>query len=470
MQIVAPTIKQVNIEFAHRKFWEFLKLSDSDFFTEEKEHLKELAQVLQDFYEGKLLNKYGVPFRILILNLPPRTGKSYTLTRFCQWVLGMDNKSQIATVSYNINMAGDFSRYVRDGIREEAVEQDQLVYNDIFPDSVIKDGDASAFKWALESSFFSYMGTGFNGTLTGKGFKLGIIDDPIKNAEEAYNERVLEGHYNFYKNTFRSRIEKNGLQIINHTRWSTKDLAGRLIEDHGDKIYIHKRQMESKDGVLLCPSMVDREEWEDLQEIIDPDIISANYQQKPIDIEGGLYKGFETYENAPEFKAIGSYTDTADTGKDFLCSIVYGIGLADDLPYLLDVIYDDRAMEFTEPLTAKQFSDFAVNKAMIESNNGGRGFARQVKSLLKEKYPQCKTVVDWFTQSSNKEARIYANSFWCQTNIKMPLGWGKKWPEFHKALMTYSKEGKNIHDDAPDALTGIAEQFAVKKKKFKVIG
>ena len=215
--------KDLKCEFANRNFRRFLKLSDSDFFTEDKEHLKELAQVLQDFYEGKLLNEKGIPYKMLILNLPPRTGKSYTLTRFCQWVLGKNNKSQIATVSYNINMAGDFSRYVRDGIREEAVERNQVIYNDVFPKSVIKDGDASAFKWALESSFFSYMGTGFNGTLTGKGFTLGIIDDPIKNAEEAYNERVLEGHYNFYKNTFRSRIEKGGLQIINHTRWSTKD-------------------------------------------------------------------------------------------------------------------------------------------------------------------------------------------------------------------------------------------------------
>jgi predicted phage terminase large subunit-like protein len=461
-----PTLTEIKCELGRRSFWNYLKLSDAEFFTEDKEHLKELAQVLQNFYERKLLNDEGKSFRVLILNLPPRTGKSYTLTRFCQWVLGVNNKEQIATVSYNIGMAGEFSRFVRDGIIEMPTFENQIVYNDIFPNSVMKDGDASAYKWALESNFFSYIGTGFNGTLTGKGFSLGIIDDPIKSAEEAYNERVLEGHYNFYKNTFRSRIESGGLQIINHTRWSTQDLAGRVQADQKGRVYVHKRQMENDEGELLCPSMVNREDWEDLKSTIDPDIINANYQQTPLDIEGGLYNHFNTYEQTPKFTEIRAYCDTADTGADFLCSIAYGV--YENKAYVLDVIYDNRAMEFTEPITAKQLNDYKVNMVNIESNNGGRGFARNIQSKLKS-YLGNRTVVKWFHQSKNKEARIFSNSYSCQERILFPIDWARRWPAFYKAIMTHSKEGKNKHDDAADTLTGVEESFMNRSVKVRTL-
>lgn len=444
----------VQCELARRELWEYLKLRDPEFYKESRTHLKELANLLQNFREGKLLKDNGDPYQILILSLPPRVGKSYTLTNFCQWDLGNYPTDKIATVSYNEGMAGEFSRFVRDGIKQEKASPEEIVYSDIFPNVHIKQGDASAYKWALEGRYFSYIGCGMNGSLTGKGFNIGIIDDPIKNAQEAYNERVKQSHYSFYKNTYRSRIEEGGLQIINHTRWATDDLAGMVLNDFGDDVYVYCRQME-EDGVMLCPELMSRKTWEDVQRVIDPDIISANYKQEPIDVKGRLYNTFLTYDSLPDGGVIKNYTDTADTGSDWLCSICY-LEYKNQV-YILDVYYSKAPMEVTEPATAEMLIKNNVNHARIESNNGGRGFARNIIRLMKDKYNSNRTVVNWFHQSKNKQARIFSNSFWVQQNIFWPENWRHKWPDFHRDITRYVKEGKNDHDDAPDCLTGVAE-------------
>ena len=98
-----------------------------------------------------------------------------------------------------------------------------------------------------------------------------------------------------------------------------------------------------------------------------------------------------------------------------------------------------------------------MNEATIESNNGGRGFARNVQRLLWERHRTRGITVRWFHQSKNKKARIISNSSFIVNNVFFPLNWRDRWPEFYKAVTEYQKEGKNKHDDAADSLTGIAE-------------
>ena len=460
MQLPSINLLELNKELARRDFWEYLKLSDGDFFKESRPHLKELANTLQSFHEGTLLNDKGEPFSILGVSLPPRVGKSYTLTKFCQWILGNNNKMKAATISYNESMAAEFSRFVRDGIQEEKAEENELVFSDIFPKTKIKYGDASARKWALEGNFFNYIGAGMGGSLTGKGFYYGIIDDPVKNAQEAFNDRILEEHYSFYKNTFRSRIEQGGKIIINHTRWSSNDLLGRLLSDQPDKIFHLVMQIEDEDGNLLCEELANREYVEDLKETIDKNIYSANYMQVPIDAEGRLYKEFKEYEpnELPQGLQVCSYTDTADTGADYLCSIAYAHDKSTGFIYFLDAVYNKEPMEITEPLVAKMFHKNNVYSALIESNNGGRGFSRNVQNYLRDKLQNRTCAVNWFHQGENKQARIFSNSHYVCKNMLFPKGWSKKHDKFYLALSTYSAEGKNAHDDGPDCVTGVVEQ------------
>jgi len=106
-------------------------------------------------------------------------------------------------------------------------------------------------------------------------------------------------------------------------------------------------------------------------------------------------------------------------------------------------------------------SDFGVNQARIESNNGGRGFARTIERIMRE-LKNYITLVKWFHQSTNKQARIMTHATWIMEHCYFPVNWRDKWPEYYHAMTTYQREGKNKHDDAPDATTGVAE-FASKK-------
>jgi predicted phage terminase large subunit-like protein len=157
------------------------------------------------------------------------------------------------------------------------------------------------------------------------------------------------------------------------------------------------------------------------------------------------------------FTEIRNYTDTADQGDDYLCSINYGVYQGE--AYVLNVIYTKAPMEETEPATAAILFNDKVNVADIESNNGGRGFGRSVERILKEKFKSNRTQINMFHQSKNKKARILSNATWVMNHIYFPVNWADCFPEYYAAMTKYQKEGKNLHDDAPDATTGIAEKI-----------
>ena len=137
-----------------------------------------------------------------------------------------------------------------------------------------------------------------------------------------------------------------------------------------------------------------------------------------------------------------------------MCSICYG--MYNDCYYILDVLYTKDAMDITEPATARMLTEHHVGCAIIESNNGGRGFARNVEKECRD-LGNRHTCIESFYQSNNKVARILSNSTSVMNNIYFPVNWMDKWPDFHTAITKYQKEGKNDHDDAPDALTGVYE-------------
>lgn len=320
--------------------------------------------------------------------------------------------------------------------------------------------------WSLENGRNNYLATSPTGTATGFGCSLLIIDDLIKNAEEAYNENKLSSHWDWFTKTMLSRLEGKRKQIIIMTRWSSGDLAGRALEyykEEGKKVkHITKKALQD-DGTMLCDEVLNYKAYKSIIRAMGPEIASANYQQEPIDLKGRLYSSIKTYETLPKdangnllFTTIKNYTDTADTGSDYLCSINYGV--YEKEAYVLDVIYTKEPMEVTEPLLANSLYDYRVNEADIESNNGGRGFARSVERILREKYRSNKTKINWFHQSKNKQARILSNSTWVMYHIYFPKNWVDRWPEFAKAILTYQKEGKNKNDDGPDTLSGIAEK------------
>lgn len=484
-------LREKRIRAARNDFWEYCKIESPDFYNEGNWHLKLLCWVLQALYEKRLTKaNYWVAANIiapawyvgaidwdsmrddytyvrLMTNLPPRVGKSRTLVNFCKWAFGRNPKNKAITGSYNDEMAQDFSRYTRDGIQQPKTFPHEIVYSDIFPETKIKKGDASYGKWALNGSFFSYKGAGVGGSVTGKGCNISIVDDPVKDAEEAFNDGRLEVIWRWYSGTFKSRREKGSIEIVNMTRWAKQDICGRILANKkrgGEWFVLKMEAMDKATGEMLCPALFDREMYQEYKDTIDEAIFNANYHQEPVDIKGRLYKEFATYKDVPRdenkntlWERIISYTDTADTGEDYLATVVAGVyqGLA----YVLDVQYTKAGMEITEPETARILYERDVTLAKIESNNGGRGFARNVERHLWQDHQTKRVRVTWFHQNKNKQSRIRSGATRVMKCVLFPVDWADRWPEYYKAMTEYKAEGKNAHDDAADATTGLAEML-----------
>ena len=444
-KIPSEIIYQAKLELARRDFGESCKLTAPDFYKESRPFLKDMCYQLQNFYFSDE--------KVLVINLPPRHGKSRTATQFVKWLFGQSIHNKVMTGSYNETLSMTFAKQVRDTILEEKTKG-ILAYSDIFPNTKVKRGESSANKWALEGSEqTNYLATSPGGTATGFGCNIMVIDDLIKNSEEAFNENMLNKQISWFTDTMLSRTENGFKLIIIMTRWAKRDLAGYILENYTCRHINYKAVQE--DGSMLCDEILNKEDYNFKTKSMSKEIVEANYQQEPIDIKGRLYTQFKTYKELPEnYKYILNYTDTADTGDDYLCSIDYMV-VGDDY-YILDIICTKEAMEITEPMVAKMLTKDKVGCAIIESNNGGRSFARNVKTECKN-LKNSHTNIQWFHQSANKQARIFSNSASVMAHVFYPHNWIDKYPEFADMMIRYQKEGKNAHDDCPDAITGVYE-------------
>ena len=444
------------IELSKRFFFDYCNLMMPKFYKRDRKYLLEVCNEFQSFLNDD-------EHDVLVLNMPPRHGKSLTLGKFVEWVLGNDHTKKIMTGSYNETLSTVFAKNVRDTIQENKADITRVVYSDVF-DAKIKYGDAKMNLWSLQDGYNNYLATSPTGTATGFGADIIIIDDVIKNAEEANNAMVLDKHWDWFVNTMLSRLESGGKIIINMTRWHSEDLAGRALRElpkTGYRVkHINFRAHDEKTDTMLCEEVLSLMDYKRKVLTMGSDIASANYQQKPIDIKGRLYGEFKTYNTRSEYRKIWHYCDTADTGKDYLCSIVWG-ETNDGYMDVLDVIYTQKPMEYTETAVADQLVNNKVNSSRIERNNGGRSFARSVRDKIQGKV-SCS--VDDFYQGTNKESRIYSNSHWIEQYVRFPHDWRTRFPEYYQAMTTYQKTGKNKHDDAPDATTGIAETMATGTK------
>ena len=440
------------IELARRSFFDYCRLKAPDFYKPERKFLVDLCNEFQNFLDSEE--------KALIVNLPPRHGKSRTACCFAEWYLGQDINRKIMIGSYNETLSTMFSKNVRNTISEVKADKYKAVFSDVFPNVRIKLGDGAMNLWSLEGGYNNYLATSPTGTATGFGCTLMIIDDLIKNADEANNENTKQKHWEWFTNTMLSRREEGAKVIIIMTRWASDDLAGKYLDFCRNEgiAYRHicMKAYNKETDTMLCPEILSLESYQATIKAMSADIASANYQQEPIDLKGKLYTSFKTYTDLPpHFEGVFSYTDTADEGDDWLCSIIWGVYQKE--AYILDVYFSKEPMEITEPETARRHKEHEVNNARVESNNGGRGFSRNVERISKEQLHNYRTIWTWFHQSSNKKARILTHSTWVMQHIYYPVNWRDRFPEYYEAMNRYQREGKNAHDDAPDATTGVVE-------------
>ena len=447
--------EQAKIELARRHLWDYCKLTNGQFYKEDRKYLQNMCYSIENFFKQD-------EKKFLVINLPPRHGKSFTSKNTVEWLFGENPKLRVMTGSYNETLSGQFAKQVRDTIQALKVDETR-VYKDIFPRTQLKYGESSASIWALEgSNQKSYLATSPTGTATGFGAEILIIDDLIKNDQEAYNETVLDKQWDWFNNTMLSRLEGNWKVLIIMTRWATNDLAGRIIESFGDLVELITYSAVQEDGTMLCDEILSKEDYDIKTQEMNEDIVEANFNQKPIDVKGKLYEDLKEWNELPKTTGkIYSLTDTADRGEDYCVTIPYIVNNGD--VYVLDIQYNDNPMEETEEECTNMLIENNVMEAEFESNNGGRGFARNIERKLKEK-GYYKAVIKTYTQTANKESRILASASWVSNHIFFPPNWKNKYKEAYKNLSSFQKKGKNAHDDIEDVLAGIYERVANKSK------
>lgn len=439
-------------ELARRSFWDFEQLLYPDLFTDERKLLKDVAKTLQDFIENN--DKH-----YLVLSLPPGHYKSFTAKNLAMWLMGKNPRNRVIGAANTGDLSSMFSTQVRDTILGINHGKGGTPYPEIFPDTKIKQGFATKSKWELEGSAEpSYRATSPTSGLTGSRADYFIIDDIIKNHIDAMNAKVHEANFDWFRNTLFSRADGDNYKFIFvMQRWAVADLSGRIMSFYGDDVVSIDFPAIDDEGNMLEPTIMSKEKLEEAKRTLRPEVFKANYLQKPMDIEGRLYKGFSEWDTLPDVPIKKNNTDIADQGTDNVCSINWVE--KDKKVYITDIYYSPEKAEITEPRVAKMINAGEITEAEFESNNGGKGYARNIEREL-EKLGNIKTVVKWTPQNSNKEARILTSSAWVQNNVYMPPNWTSKYPEFAAEVLGYVAGAKNEHDDGVDVLATIYERVA----------
>lgn len=193
--------------------------------------------------------------RLMIL-MPPRHGKSELASRnFPPWHLGHYPDHEFIACSYNVSLAMDFSRKVKGIIDDPA-------YSTIFPNTRLDPNNQSAESWAIANARGGYVAAGIGGAITGKGAHCLVIDDPVKNAEEADSADTRAKIWEWYLSTAYSRLAPGGGVLIIQTWWHDDDLAGRLqnLMNTVGKDDEYVDQFE----VIKYPAIAEADEWLDL--------------------------------------------------------------------------------------------------------------------------------------------------------------------------------------------------------------
>lgn len=262
----------------------------------------------------------------LMVFMPPRHGKSELASRrFPAWYLGQYPHNQIIAASYNSDLASDFGREVRNII-------DSPLYGNVFDTRLAADSKA-ANRWHTDSGG-SYVTAGVGTAITGRGAHVALIDDPLKDREEADSQVMREKVWDWYTSTLYTRLMPRGAIVLIQTRWHDDDLAGRLLNANGDTWEV--LELPALDnGIALWPEWYPVDVLERVRAAIGERDWSALYQQKPVPDEGTYFKRewFHWYDEAPKHLRLYGASDYAvtDGGGDYTEHGIFGTDPDDNI-------------------------------------------------------------------------------------------------------------------------------------------
>ncbi len=473
-------------EGARRKLIWFAQYMDSK-FQPTPFHIA-YYKVLDIFAQGKVKN--------LIIQAPPQHGKSQGSSRFLPaMMLGLNPDLKVAICSYAATIAKDFNRDVQRLIDTEA-------YRALFPDTQLNGSNVVtiANNYLRNSDVFEILGhtgslrvVGRGGSLTSKTVDVMIFDDLYKDAQEANSPQIRTGSWDWYTKVARTRLHNDSQQLIVFTRWHSEDIIGKLIETEDVRIaqsWADFENVPDSAWVLVNfeaiktgpPNEIDGREpgaalWPErhslerllAQKALDPVGFQCLHQGDPGNADNKLYQPFKTWVEKSEwgqYVRSGCYVDVADEGDDFLFTASYDIYRSDNqiwnehmkrfepllFALITDIEFTDESTEVTTVTVPRLINTNNVQKAWVESNNGGSQFEKIIRKKVR-------ALTVPFYQGANKESRIITNAPFVNQHIIMPFGWETRYAKFHAHITSFLRKfDANAHDDDADGLTGIYEK------------
>lgn len=307
-------------------------------------HHEIIGEALEKVEQGKILR--------LIITMPPRHGKSELASkRFPPWFLGRDPYRQVMFATYNEEFAKDFGRNVRATMRSNVFQQ-------VFPGCRLRTGSQSSENiYTEEGGQAVFVGRG--GSLTGRGADLLIIDDPIKDREEADSKATRDKLWSWFTQVAMTRLMTGGRVVVIMTRWHEDDLVGRLVDpgnpcfnpDEAKKWKVldlpaiagDNDRLGRKPGEALWPEKFPIDVLEGIKRL-DPRGFSALYQGQPSPEDGDFFKRewIKTYgpgEIPPNLRyyAASDHAVATTQDADKTCLMVVGVDEHDNIWVMPDV-------------------------------------------------------------------------------------------------------------------------------------
>lgn len=424
-------------ELCRREFWQFCLFYDYDLFSK-RIFLKDIADAFQEVEEGNV--------RSMSVSMPPRAGKSYITSLFCAWTIGRNPSKSVLRNTCTATLYLKFSYDVRNIVKSDKFKQ-------VFPSVQLSDDKANLQGWNTnKAKQVSYFGAGVGGTIIGFGAdNIAVTDDLYTGLEQALSDTQNDRIIQWKEPTHDSRFESGCKRIDIGTRWSLNDVIGRQMnEGIYDKSIVIPALVEGKS---FCEDVMTTAEYLEKQKRTEESIWMAEYMQEPVDIKGRLFNQLNTITRS-EFepykdKIVGSigYVDVADMGADYTASAI--LAVADNKLFVVDYVFNKANTDITLPQVANVLNKWGSTYCRVESNSMGAMFSRYLQK-------EVKTKILPVHNTTNKVTRIIMQSVWIQEKIIFVVDERPECQQFIQNVLSFSKEGKNKNDDAPDCMAGLA--------------
>jgi len=364
-------------------------------------HHRVICDILDRFLAGEI--------KRLIIETAPRHGKSEIGSRrFPAYALGKYPDKSIISCSYSADLASRMNRDVQRII-------DTPEYRNLFPDTTMSDSNNRAQnatgKYQRNNDLFEVVGhkgvyrsAGVGGGITGMGCNIGIIDDPIKNREEALSTTYREKTWEWYTTTFYTRLEKDASILLIMTRWHEDDLAGRILkqaEENGEQWEVvclpaisepesrSAYDIRTEPNIALWENKYNLDRLAEIRAVLGPYQFAALYQQRPTPITGGMWKYADIDKHrvskAPQLTRVVVGVDpavTSDVKSDETGIVVVGIGKDKDLYVLGDYSIRGTPLEWAHQVVYA-YESHDADRVIGEVNNGGDMIESTLRFVMK---------------------------------------------------------------------------------------